>query len=175
MVEKMIQFRKAQAEDAPEIFRVMKDVHRELEDKSLYVCDDFEFVKEHIEDHGFTLVAFNEAEEIVGFLIVRYPMLMEDNLGRDLELPGEELTKVVHMESVAVLPDYRGQGLLLQMLQEAEALIDANDYTYYLTTVSPGNPASYKSFEKNGYRPVLEKKKYGGHIRKIYYKKCERK
>ena len=80
------------------------------------------------------------------------------------------LDKVVHMESVAVLPEYRGYHLQEKMLRYAEECIDKKQYSYLLATVSPDNPASYHSFEKCGYALVMTKEKYGGLLRRIYEK-----
>ena len=41
-----------------------------------------------------------------------------------------------------------------------------------MATVSPDNPASYQSFEKNGYKYMVTKEKYHGLVRKIYLKEA---
>ena len=120
-----------------EIYSVMEEVYNRLEDKSLYVCDDLEYVKSHIDNEGFTVIACNNASKIVGSFIFRYPRQSEDNLGRDIGLKEEQLEKVVHMESSVVLPEYRGRGLQLSMLQYGEELIDQSQYKYLMATVSP--------------------------------------
>lgn len=161
----------AAKEDITEIYKLMKTVYEGLDNKSLYVCDDLEYVKTHISGEGFAVKACNNDGEIVGSFIFRYPEMQEDNLGRDIGLEERELLKVVHMESVVVLPEYRGRGLQNAMLRYAEELINKNQYKYFMATVSPNNPASYKSFEKNGYKLILTKEKYDGLVRRIYLKK----
>lgn len=160
----------ASLEQTDAIYSLMQDVHDRMDNKTLYVCDDLEFVKAHIKDSGFTVIACNEASEIVACFIVRFPGLEEDNLGRDIGLEGEELNQVAHMESAVVLPEYRGRGLQLAMLQYAEEMIDKSKYKYLMATVSPDNLWSYHSLEKNGYKLKLTKEKYGGLIRRIYMK-----
>lgn len=160
----------ASLEQADEIHKLMQNVHDRMDNKTLYVCDDFEFVKKHIKNSGFTVIACNETSEIVACFIVRFPGLEEDNLGRDIGLEGEELNQVAHMESAVVLPEYRGRGLQLAMLQYAEEMIDTSKYKYLMATVSPDNPWSYHSLEKNGYELKLTKEKYGGFLRRIYLK-----
>lgn len=166
-----ILFQLAAKEDAKEIHELMEQVYKELEDKSLYVCDDMEYVNRHISGAGFAVKASNYDGKIVGVFIFRYPGTQDDNLGRDVGLEEGELSKVVHMESAVVLPEYRGRGLQSKMLKYAEELIDKNKYKYFMATVSPNNPASYKSFEKNGYELMLTKEKYDGLVRRIYLKK----
>ena len=163
--------RKAVFEDAKAIHNMMLKVEAALEDKTLYVCDDYKYVERHLEKEGFALVACSEKDEVVGSFLVRFPKAAEDNLGRDIGLAEEVLDKVVHMESVAVLPECRGYHLQERMLRCAEEMIDKNEYSYLLATVSPDNPASYLSFEKCGYSLVLTKEKYGGLLRRIYQKR----
>ena len=160
----------ASMEQAEEIYNLMQTVHDQMEDKSLYVCDDLDFVKAHIKDSGFTVIACNEASEMVACFLVRFPGLSEDNLGRDIGLEDEELNRVAHMESAVVLPEYRGMGLQLSMLRYAEAHIDRSKYQYFMATVSPDNPWSYHSLEKNGYELKATKEKYCGLMRRIYLK-----
>lgn len=161
-------------EDAEQISALMKEVYERLEDRSLYVCDGIDYVKRHIRDEGFIVIAGTPDGKPVGSLLVRYPRLQEDNLGRDLGFSEEELPKVVHMESAVVLPEYRGNALQSRMLTYAEEQIDKRKYVHFLATVSPDNPASYKTFEKHGYRCRMTKEKYGGLMRRIYWKKVDR-
>ena len=169
-----IEIKLASIEHAAQIYGVMKQVYEQLEDKTLYVCDSFEYVKAHITEEGFIVIACSEEEKIVGSFIVRYPGLNEDNLGRDIGLKEEQLLQVVHMESVVVLPEYRGRGLQLAMLNFAEEQIDKEKYNYLMATVSPDNPWSYRSFEQKGYELKLTKNKYEGLERRIYLKEIRR-
>lgn len=162
--------RVAKADDAIEIHNLMQEVYNRLEDKNIYVCDDLEYVQTYIVDRGFAVVACNISGKIAASFVFRYPMLQADNLGRDIGLAEEELPKVVHMESAVVLPEYRGQGLQYKMLQYAEKIIDTSKFRYFMATVSPDNPASYKTFEKSGYQLIMTKEKYNGLKRRIYCK-----
>lgn len=170
--------RKAELEDAETICEVMKKAEAALEDKTLYVCDDLDYVKAHImvsesnvNENGFGIVACSEDGKIVGIFIIRYPQKADDNLGRDMRFSDTELLQVVHMESAAVLPEYRGNHLQEKMLRYAESFIDKKNYHYLMATVSPDNPASYLTFEKCGYQLMKTKEKYGGLMRRIYLKR----
>ncbi|MBR1478892.1 MAG: N-acetyltransferase [Lachnospiraceae bacterium] len=161
----------ASSADVDRICDVMKKVYESMEDKALFVCDSPEFVRAHIEDEGFTVIACdNDTDEAAGYFIFRYPGIKEDNLGRDIGLSDEELERVVHMESAAVLPRYRGLSLQSKMLCYGEELIDKSKYKYFLATVSPDNPHSFQTFENNGYELAATKEKYGGLMRRIYLK-----
>lgn len=167
-------FRIATKEDAAEIGRVMQKVYERMDNKTLFVPSGPEEILAHIETEGFTVGAYDPQGKMAGNFIVRYPMDAEDNLGRDLGLPEEELCKVAHMESAVVLPEYRGHHLQIRMLQYAESLIDRQRFCYFMATVSPDNPASYRSMEANGYQHVMTKEKYGGLLRRIYCKYCNK-
>ena len=160
----------AKQSDAENIHAIMRSVYDGLEDKSIYVCDDLEYVQTHIEKNGLGVVACNSSDEIVASFLLRFPDNSDDNLGRDIGLSEEELTRVVHMETAVVIPKYRGRHLQLLMLDYAERIIDRSKYDILLATVSPDNPASYKTFERNGYKRMLTKEKYGGLQRHIYMK-----
>ena len=164
-----ITLRTAKIEDAEDVHNIMQTVYDLLEDKSLYVCDDLNYVKEQIKN-GLGVVACNKEGKIIASFVIRFPKDALDNLGKDLNLPLSVLDRVVHMETAAVLPEYRGKGLQRRMLAYAENMIDKSKYNIFVATVSPNNPASCKTFEKLGYTNILTKEKYGGLERRIYMK-----
>ena len=85
-------------------------------------------------------------------------------------LPPEELCLVAHAETTCVLPKARGNHLERRMIAYAESFIDPLQHKYLMATISPDNPASYKSAEANGYKHIKTKEKYGGVLRRIYMK-----
>ncbi len=162
--------RKAGKEDAEEISALMKKVYNGLDDKTLFVCDDYEYVYNQLSENGFGVVAENNGK-IIGSFIARYPADSSDNLGIDISLAEGELGKVVHFESVVVDGEYRGNNLQQKMILFAEGLLNRKDYCHLLTTVAPHNAPSIKSFERNGFRPMVTKEKYNGLQRTVLYKK----
>ena len=110
----------------------------------------------------------------MGNLLIKYPGLTEENLGYDVfsdkDLSKKKLLQVVHMDSASVLLAHRGHGLERRMLTFAEQLLDSTQYQYAFATVAPQNLASLKSLEKNGYRVMVTKEKYGGRMRCIMMK-----
>lgn len=158
-------------EEAETVYQMMQEVYEQMENKELFATSDLDYIKAHLGAEGFIVAAYDSSGEMAGHFMVRYPKDAEDNLGRDLGLPKEELCKVAHMESAVVLPKYRGNHLQVLMLQYAESIMDKEQYTYLMATVSPDNPASYRSLESNGYQVMMTKEKYGGMLRRIYCKK----
>ena len=169
-MEQIITLRIARPEEAQAIHQGMAEVYEQMENKELFVCDDLDWVKAHMEKDGFAVVACDEQGNIAASLLVVYPGMSNDILGRDIGLAEEELVHVAHMETAVVLPQYRGQHLQRRLLQYAEAVLDKKQYWHLLSTISPDNPASYKSIEACGYQVMTTKEKYGGLMRRIYYK-----
>ncbi len=158
----------ASSRDSVEIHNLMKKVYEKLEDKSLFFCDDLEYVKKHIESEGFAIKAVCDGK-VVASLVGRFPQDAEDNLGNDVGI--EKIHKVAHLESIVVDEEYRGNGLQDKMIKRAEEIIVERGYTYLMATVSPDNKHSLANFERNGYKVMQVKEKYGGMMRAILLKK----
>lgn len=146
--------------DVDGICSVMESVSREIHDPGVFYADDRQFISDHITSCGFTLKACADGG-IVGFLIVRYPGDAEDNLGRDIGLGPEELDSVFHIESVAILPEYRGHGLQRCLVAEGEAIAARDGRRFALATVSPVNRYSLDNMLVLGYSIVTTCPKYG--------------
>ena len=160
----------ATKEDVLEIKNVMEEAVSVLVQKDWYVPDDISFLERHIKEEGYTLKCVIDGN-IVAFLIVRYPMFDEDNLGCYLpNVTDEMLTKVAHIESVAVLPKFRGCKLQKRLLETAEKIEKEKDTKYLMATVHPDNVYSVKNFRNEGFTCLLETEKYGGLRRNILLK-----
>ena len=162
--------RPATLDDAYVIWQIMDTCFQTLEHKEYFICDDLDYVKDILSGQGFGIVACDTDGKIVGNLLVKYPGLTDENLGHDVALPTEELSKVLHMDSATVLPEHRGHGLESKMIAYAETLIDTSKYCYSFATVAPENTASLKSLEKNGYQVMVVKEKYEGLVRCVMMK-----
>lgn len=162
--------RLAGPEDAVKVHDIMVKAYESLSDKSFFICDDLPYVENIInnQQEGFALLCMAD-DKPAGTLLVRLPGLKEDNLGRDLMLGEDKLMNVAHMESAAVLPEFRGNGI------QKKLLIYGKDYLaghfpavkYITATVAPLNIPSLKSFKAAGFKEMLTKEKYNGHMRII--------
>lgn len=65
------------------------------------------------------------------------------------------------MDSAAVYPEYRGQGLQKRLLEEAEKEIRRAGKRILLCTVHPDNPYSLQNVLKQGYTIQKRAEKYG--------------
>ena len=136
-------FEKATAKDAPLLANAMQQIRASMDDPTMYVIDTEEDIRYSIDGiHGFALLA-KEDTELAGFFIFRYPDIEEkDHLGVHLNLDDAQKKFVVYMDSAAVFPKFRGQGLQKQLLLEGEKILRNTSYRTALATVSPNNPAS---------------------------------
>ena len=157
----------ATLEDLPIIMHIMHTALGLVEDKSWYAVDGEEFVAKCIEGQGFTLKAIVD-EKIAGFLTVRYPWKEDDNLGDYIGLSENEKMYVAHMESAAVLPEYRGLRIQNQLMAKGFELLKETEYKYVMGTAHPDNVFSVNNFLKLGYEIVADVKKYGGLRRYVF-------
>ncbi len=165
--------RRAAASDIEGIMRVMETA-KKLAAFGWFISDDRDYVEEHIEKKGFIVTAQTEKGETAGFFMVDFPGETKRNLGSYLGLQGKELNQVVHMDSAAVLPKYRGNHLQELMMKEAEKILDdKKQYRYRMGTVHPENSYSLNNIKKRGYTILTTVEKYGGLPRHVMWKKID--
>ena len=169
----MYYIREAVETDVISILKIMRFAYQHLEKKDWYYIEDNDniiWISEHLEEKGRCFVAENNSE-IVGFLVVRIPKTDSDNLG--IGIYDSELMQVAHMETVAIMPEHRGNQLMYQMITYAEEVLHGT-YKYYMATVHPDNHASLYSFFKCGYKILKEQEnKYADLPRMILVKQCD--
>lgn len=100
-----------------------------------------------------------EAEDRLAavFSIIR-PGLRDFNLGHEIGLEAKELLRVTHMDTAAVHPDFRGQGLQRRLMAEAEKELAGR---ILLCTIHPDNRYSLQNALKLGYRIEKRIERYG--------------
>lgn len=108
-----------------------------------------------------SVIGVTTEEELIAFSIIRIPGLSDDNLGRDINLPEEELTKVAHLQAAAVHPAYRGNGLQRKLTFAHLDVIEDMGYEHACCTVSPKNPVSLANYLScglviEGLRPKMQ-------------------
>ena len=164
---------RASGEDAEMMADIIEKVWEHIDNKHWFIADDSEYTTRILKEGsslGYKAVE-KDSGAVAGVFIVVLPGMKEENLGRDIGLAQEELKKVAHMESVAILPSYRGNGLQYSMMQRGEADLKKMGYKYLMCTVHPDNYYSRNNVIRQGYEVVLTKEKYGGYIRDILLKK----
>lgn len=165
--------KRAALEDHQALAGVIESVWQQIERKDWFVADDPGYTYRTLQEgNGIGYKALlKDSGTLAGVFIVALPGRREENLGRDIGLSEEELGKAAHMESAAILPEYRGNGLQYSMMQAAEEELRKMGYRYLMCTVHPENVYSKNNVIRQGYEVVLTKEKYGGYLRDILLKK----
>ncbi len=164
-------FKKADIQDAKLIAASMQKIRSQMADPSMYVIDSEQDLRHYIDGtHGFALLALEE-DVLAGFFVFRFPDVKEeDHLGEYLKLDESEKEHVVYMDSAAVFPAFRGQGLQGKLLRKGEEMLKDTGYTIALATIAPDNPASLNTLLKDGFEIITTTEKYGGLTRHVLYK-----
>lgn len=167
--------RRAESGDVDAIAGIMDIVRENMEQPEWFAADGRSWIESHIREQGFTMVAETKARpaEIAAFFIVAFPEAGENNLGQELQLLENQLLLTAHMDSAAVLPQYRGHHLQGRLLEAAEQELCHYPHQYLFATVHPENHASLNTMLRHDYVIIATKEKYHGRLRHILYKKKE--
>lgn len=164
--------KKAVIEDAEKIADLIQDVYEDMEQKAWYVPDNAEYTKKMMESgKGVVYEAVDEDTGIMaGIVMATYPGICEENLGNEIGLSANQMLDVVHMESAAVRPEYRGNGIQGKLMDVAEKEAVERGKHYLMCTIHPDNRFSRANAMSRGYNVMKTKEKYGGLIRDIMLK-----
>ncbi len=163
---------KAEAAHAEEIAGLIRTVWEAMENREWFVPDDTRFIREVLTSgRGFIFRAIDpESGRTAGIMDILTPGLEKENLGYDAGFSKEQLLKTAHVDSVAILPEYRGRHLQAKLMEAAEKELSLAGYRYLMCTVHPDNRFSRGNMLGQGYKAVCRKEKYGGCIRDIMMK-----
>lgn len=154
-------FRKGTVADAENLVCFLERVRAEMTHPEWFYLDPPDLVREMLEDGTMTLWLAEEKHRIAAVFDILQPALKDYNYGYDLNLREDELLQVVHMDTAAVHPDYRGSGLQGQMVRMAEQELSGKGRRILLTTVHPENKYSLNNMLKQGYVIQKQVEKYG--------------
>ena len=171
--EKEIEIFQAGRESLEEAVRLVQNTAEKMKEKSWFVAESLEeFDRWMRKDQGWLYVARDRSSgQLAGMFFVVLPGLEEENLGYDIGMQGRQLYECAIMDTVVVLPEYRGMHLQYEMMQTAERKLHKEGYRYLLCTVHPENKFSRENVKRQGYKKILTKEKYGGFLRDIWMKK----
>lgn len=148
-------------EELKDAIALQKYVYDQLPDKQVLYRDSYEEMFDDMKQGGKVIGVFNKAGEMIAYRYIGFPGCSDKNLGIDINMPRRELTKVVHLETTVVHPEYRGNSLQNLTLQHAIPMVKEFGYSHLLCTVSPHNVYSLFNIMKNGLKIKALKKKYG--------------
>ena len=156
-----VTIRKGARENVQKLIRFLQEVRQGMENPQWLYLDSPEEVYRAMSDGTMVLWLAMDGERTAGIFFILIPGFAEYNYGYDLGLGEEELLRVIHMDTVAVHPDYRGLGLQKKLMQEAEAYAAGSGQRILLATVHPDNRYSLNNFIRQGYTVEKQLPKYG--------------
>ena len=163
---------KASADDYLLFADIIQKVWEGMEEKSWFMADNADYTRRMLSTGmgiGYKAIE-TESGNTAGVFLAVIPGTDKSNLGRDAEMPDSLLPFIAHMDSAAVLPEYRGCGLQKRLMTAAEEDLKAMGMRYLMCTVHPDNRFSLNNVLRQGYKIVTVKEKYGGNIRAILQK-----
>lgn len=156
-----IEIRKGDRNDTENFIKLLYDVQAAMPHKEWFYLDPPEEIREMMADGTMRLWVAMDGERLAGAFDILIPGLDEYNYGYDLGFGEEELLRVINMDTAAVHPDYRGQGLQKRLMQAAEKEICRMGQRILLCTVHPDNQFSLQNVLKQGYAVQKREEKYG--------------
>ena len=154
--------RVAGPEDLDALVELEHAVARDLPSADMFVVDERDFYEPLVQGGGQVLLA-TCGEQLVGAGIVAFPdSAGADNMGRELHFPASLLERVVHIESVYILPSFRGRKLAQRMTALNLELAARHGRDLALSTVWPGNASSMRFLYELGLTVRKLTRKYGG-------------
>lgn len=156
-----IKIRKGNREDTEAYISFLHDIQNAMDNPEWFFLDPDEEVRSLMEEGRMELWLAEDGGRIAGVFSIIHPGLAAFNLGYDLGFEEERLRRVVHMDTAAVHPDYRGLGLQHRLIAEAETELARRGGRILLCTVHPENRYSLQNVRKLGYFVEKELGKYG--------------
>lgn len=151
-----IKIRKGSVQDTEMYLSFLHGIKNAMSRSEWFFLDPDEDVRRMICSGCMELWVAEDDGKTAGVFSIIYPGLEAFNLGYDLGFEEEQLLRVVHMDTAAVDPDYRGQQLQNRLMAAAERELARKGRRILLCTVHPENRYSIQNVLKQGY--TIEKK-----------------
>jgi ribosomal protein S18 acetylase RimI-like enzyme len=152
-----------------EMMNLQEIVIHHLADKEIFRSHSADYFQEHLQIEKSAIGVFCQ-DELIAYNILSFPGVCNDNFGLDINLPKDDLPNVVHLATIAVHPDFRGNSLQSKM-QSAHLRIIANlGYNHVCCMVSPKNRPSLENILSQGLIIKALKIKFQWRLRYIMHK-----
>ena len=148
-----IRIRKIELDELDKYLEFSHVVKNMMAEDDWFFLDPDEEVRQMMAQDRMDIWLAEDEKRIAAVFCIVYPGMENFNIGYDLGFSEEDLKRVVHMDTAAVHPDYRGRGLQKRMMAHAEQELEGK---ILLCTIHPDNRYSLNNVLKLGY--TIEKK-----------------
>ena len=158
-----------QPEDLAALLRLQDRIQAYLPDPSIFVATEPEEWQVLLSASQPQVLGLWDENRLTAYGIFLLCGTSSENYGWKLPIPGDQVPFWANMDTIAVDPDYRGNGLERQILNQMETLCP-HWIRGFCCTVSPDNPHSLNNVQKAGYEIVTRTPMYQGYDRYILKK-----
>lgn len=155
----MVTIRQGTSEDTERVLTFLTQIKAEMAHKEWFCLDTPEEFRERMENGSTRLWVAEDGENLAGVFTAVFPGTSQVNYGWKLNLPPEDLMRVVNMDTAAVHPDFRGQGLQCRLMQTVERELGPGKIL--LCTIHPDNRYSLHNAQSQGYEIQATLPMYG--------------
>lgn len=152
-----------------DIMGLQEIIIHSLADKEIFRTHPPDYFKDHFQMENSTIGTFTR-DGLIAYSVLYFPGEREDNFGADINLARDELNKVVHLATVAVHPDYRGNSLQSRMQGIHLEVARRMGYDHACCMVSPKNRPSLQNIFSHGLIIKALKLKFDSRLRYIMHK-----
>jgi hypothetical protein len=152
-----------------EMVDLQKIVVHHLADKEIFRMRSADYFQEHLQREKSVIGVFCQ-DGLIAYNILSFPGDDNDNLGIDINLPKDDLLNVVHLATIAVHPDFRGNSLQSKMQCAHLRMIANLGYKHVCCMVSPKNRPSLQNILLQGLTIKALKIKLQWRLRYIMHK-----
>lgn len=143
---------KATVEDCRKIYEFQLSMQKNM-DKKIFAVDNPKFIEKMLTSKESIIMMYFDDEILVGIFELNIPddktELDEFNI---LDYKNNiDKGKIAICESIAVKPEYRGNGLQYKFIEIIEELAKEKGYKYIIGTVHPDNIYSCNNFKRQNY------------------------
>ena len=141
---------KAEETDYQLFASVIQEVYEALEQKEWFAADNAEYTYHMLKDcNGVGYKAVHEPSgAVAGIFLVTFPGILKKIWGVISDFGGSAL--VAQMDSVAILPQYRGAGLQKRLMQRRRAGIDGTGIPVFYVYGVSGEPVQQAECHQSG-------------------------
>ena len=152
-----------------EMMGLQEIVIHHLADKEIFRTRSVDYFQEHLQMEKSAIGVFCQ-DALIAYNILHFPGDNNDNFGLDINLPKDDLLNVVHLATIAVHPDFRGNSLQSKMQRAHLRMIANLGYKHVCCMVSPKNRPSLQNILSQGLTIKALKIKFQWHLRYIMHK-----